>query len=200
MRLDTDGSRQTRPASYVVVGSLPMTQGVRVRCTKWGGLPHWEFDTSWLGEDEHGFWLAMPSGTLMARPGAEVVLHYPSALLVPRDEGFTAMFMARTVQDESNPPVLYVDVTTIPEFDGRTVMAVDLELDVIRLLDSSVHLDDENEFEEHRVRYKYPADLGDTARAMATQLVADLTKGTAPFERVADSWLRRVSGPPLARP
>lgn len=177
-----------------------MTQNVRVTYTKWGGHPHWEFNASQLGEDEHGLWLAMPPGTFMSRSGVDVVLRHPSVLLLPGTEPYTAMFMTRTREEEPNPPVVYVDVTTIPTFDGRTVEAVDLDLDVVRFFDSSVLLEDEDEFEEHRVRYGYPASVADGARATAVQLVSDLTHRTEPFGIVADSWLRRVTGSPHGHP
>lgn len=182
------------------LGSLLVTQSVRVSYTKWADFPHWEFDTTYLGEDEHGLWLAIPSGTCMSRPGGNVVLSYSSVLLVPQRQPYTAMFMARTQQDEPNPPVLYVDVTTVPTFDGSRVSAVDLGLDVIRFLDSSVVLDDEDEFEEHRVRYRYPADIVEVARAAAGRLVEDIKQGLEPFGRAADSWLRPVGGVAHYRP
>lgn len=51
----------------------------------------------------------------------------------------------------------YVDMTSRPAWDGPTVRAVDLDLDVIEALDRTVFVDDEDEFEEHRVAYGYPA-------------------------------------------
>lgn len=171
-----------------------MMPTVRVAYTKWGGRPHWEFDTTLLGEDAHGVWLAMPVGTLMARPGLEVLLECPSVLLVPRDEPFTAMFMQRA-QEDGNPSVLYIDVTTVPSVAGAAVTAVDLDLDVVRLRDGSVLLDDEDEFEEHQVSYGYPVETVALARATAGRLVRDVARRAEPFGQAAEAWLAGVTSP-----
>ncbi len=59
----------------------------------------------------------------------------------------------------------YVDMTTVPAWDGRTVRAVDLDLDVIERLDGTVFVDDQDEFDEHRVAFGYPREVVDLAMA-----------------------------------
>ena len=56
---------------------------VRVVMTKWGGRPHWEFDATLLGSDEHGDWLGIVRGTVMRRPGATYVAPTHQVGLVP---------------------------------------------------------------------------------------------------------------------
>ena len=46
---------------------------VRVVMTKWGGRPHWEYDATYLGSDEHGDWLGCPVATHYSRPGMAFV-------------------------------------------------------------------------------------------------------------------------------
>ena len=57
----------------------------------------------------------------------------------------------------------YVDMTTVPKWAGRTVRAVDLDLDVVEDLDRNVFVDDQDEFDEHRVEFSYPRDVVDLA-------------------------------------
>ncbi len=88
--------------------------------TKWGGLPHWEYDAFRLGEDEHGTWLGIPTGTLVGRPRRGSTLDEDQVVLVP-DAGFVATFFAaggrytvrrvrrhhhraRPGRDDSSPP------------------------------------------------------------------------------------------------
>jgi len=42
---------------------------VHVVFSKWGGVPHWEFDAVRLGEDAFGVWVLVPQGTRVTRPG-----------------------------------------------------------------------------------------------------------------------------------
>ena len=170
-----------------------MTEVVRVVFTKWGGHPHWEFDTTLLGEDRIGVWLAVPAGTPMSRPGLDVVTDYPAVVVVPNGEPWVAMLMSRAgTADDPNPPVVYVDVTTVPSYDGATVRAVDLDLDVLRLLDGTVVVDDEDEFEEHRVSYGYPKDVIELAMASCAGLVEDLSARSGAFGSAGADWLQQV--------
>lgn len=171
-----------------------MASVVHVAYSKWGGGRHWQFDAVLLGADEHGGWLAVPSGTLMSRPGLEVVTDYDAVLLVP-EAPYLALFMDRRgTPERPNPSTLYIDVSTVPVWTGDTVTAVDLDLDVLRLVDGTVVLDDEDEFELHRVELGYPDDVVATAQATAAQLVADVTRRAEPFGAASQSWLPRVAG------
>ena len=62
-----------------------MTPGttIHVVMTKWGDLPHWEFDATYLGSDAHGDWLGIPAGTTMTRPGVDYVAPTAQVGLVP---------------------------------------------------------------------------------------------------------------------
>src|SRR5206468_12115191 len=77
---------------------------------------------------------------------------------------------------------IYVDVSTQPTVADGVVSAVDLDLDVIRLRDGTVFVDDEDEFLAHQVRFGYPAEVVAQARAAADDLVAALTNGSEVFD------------------
>ncbi|WP_193606510.1 DUF402 domain-containing protein [Nocardioides lijunqiniae] len=166
---------------------------VRVVMTKWGDRPHWEFDAVALGSDEHGDWLGFPGGTPMARPGLSVVSPVDQVGLVPApgpddQRGWLATFHA-----DRGPVHTYVDMTTPPSWDGHVVRAVDLDLDVIRGNDGRVWVDDEDEFDQHRVELGYPEDVVELAVATAARIHAAVDRRLAPFDGSAEAWLERLA-------
>ena len=160
---------------------------------KWGGRPHWEFDAVLLGTDEHGDWLGIEAGTRMVRPGAEYVAPVPQVGLSPapgpdEDRGWLATFHARGGQVQ-----VYVDMTTPPLWEGSTLTAVDLDLDVVRGNSGRVWVDDEDEFAEHRIALDYPTPL--VLHATRTcDLVHTAVRGRlAPYDGCCEPWLAKVA-------
>jgi hypothetical protein len=165
---------------------------VRVVMTKWGGRPHWEFATTFLGSDDAGDWLGIPAGTRMVRPGAEYVAPVDQVGLVPApglDEG---RWWLATFHGPGGEVHTYVDVTAPPLWDGREVRAVDLDLDVVRDLTDRVWVDDEEEFLEHQRTFGYPSEVVEQAEASATRILAAVTERWHPFDGTADAWLARL--------
>ena len=70
-------------------------------------------------------------------------------------------------------------------------MMTDLDLDVILMRDGSLVLDDEDEFDVHRVELGYPLDLVDLARRTADEVLAAIWDGAEPFGSACGSWLER---------
>jgi uncharacterized protein len=161
---------------------------------KWGGRQHWEFDAVLLGSDEHGDWLGIEAGTLMVRPGAEYVAPVAQVGLAPapgpdEDRGWLATFHARGGQVQ-----VYVDMTTPPVWDGSTLTAVDLDLDVVRGNSGRVWVDDEDEFAEHRVRFGYPDDVVRLAMSSCDRVREAMLAGAAPYDGVTHlPWLERLA-------
>ena len=93
----------------------------------------------------------------------------------------------------------YVDMTSLPEWDGDVVRAVDLDLDVIEQLDRTVIVDDQDEFDEHRVELGYPPEI--VALAMSTRdlIRTAVTGKIPPFDGPSSApWfdvLRRLTSP-----
>jgi uncharacterized protein len=164
--------------------------GVEMRFTKWGGRRHWEFVLEPLGEDEHGWWLGGRTG-MTVRRGLEAPLVQPHDFvsLVPARDWWVASFNGAGETEID----VYVDVTTAPVRSACVVEAVDLDLDVVRLRDGSVRVLDEDEFADHQVRYRYPAEVVDRARASCDDLVRRITAGEEPFVRVAAGWLEEFA-------
>jgi len=163
---------------------------VRVVTTKWGDRPHWEFDAVFLGSDGHGDWLGVRAGTPMARPGAGFVTETDQVVLVPRPDagggaGWLAAFHAPGFEI-----VTYVDMTTVPVWQGTVCRAVDLDLDVVRGAQGDVFVDDEDEFLEHQVRHAYPADVVALARTSCAWVHDAVLNERAPFNGLSSArWL-----------
>ena len=175
--------------------TLARGAAVRVRMTKWGDRPHWEFDAVHLGEDEHGTWLGFPRGTYMTRPGADYTSPTDQLGLVPpvsapdSERGWLATF-----HGPGGPLSVYVDVVAPPTWSGATVTACDLDLDVVRELDGRVWVDDEDEFAEHQAIYGYPPEVVTGARASADRLVTLLDAGHPPYDDATKlPWLELLA-------
>lgn len=138
-----------------------------------------------LGEDEHGVWLHAPEGTVAQR-GSEppFPLRIGFVTLVPRRKWWVVEFNRHHPRRS-----VYVNIGTPPAWDGDRVTQVDLDLDVVRRLDGTVEVEDEDEFHDHRVRFSYPADLvanAERATAVAAEL---LRRRTEPFDVAPERWL-----------
>lgn len=154
---------------------------MRVVSTKWGGRPHWEFDALWLGTDEHGSWVGIPTGTPIARPGASVVTRQPQVSLFP-DAGYVATYYS----DSGQPPCrVYVDVSTVPVVSQGLVSSVDLDLDVIVGNSGRVWVDDEDEFADHRVRWHYPDEVVSEAIRTCAAVQGAIERADPPFDGAA---------------
>jgi uncharacterized protein len=163
---------------------------VRVVYTKYDGSLHWHQTMRHLGEDEHGVWLGADAGSTMQR-GDEppIVLGQACVLLIPDGEWWTATFWAEPRNAE-----IYCDIGTPPRWPSPAeVTMVDLDLDVLRLrADQRILLDDEDEFAEHQVRYRYPADVISKAEGAAAWLLDAVSAKAEPFGAAFRRWLDMV--------
>ena len=160
--------------------------------TKWRDRPHWEFDARYLGSDAAGDWLGFPVGSHMRRPGMEFVTSNAQVGLVPAVGTAVGNAWLATFHGPGGSVRTYVDMTTVPVWDGTTVRAVDLDLDVIATLDGHVVVDDQDEFELHRVRHHYPDDVVALALATRDAVLAAVRDGVAPFDGSHQPWLERL--------
>jgi protein associated with RNAse G/E len=162
---------------------------VRVVYRKFDGSLHWNYDTTLLGEDEHGVWVGAPSGTPVHRGTTHTgPVESPHVLLFPRQSWWTACFNAAPHRTE-----IYCDITSVPHWPGETeVTAIDLDLDVRRRRGGAVELLDEDEFAAHQVRYAYPADVVAEAQASAEWLLGAVGERVEPFGNAYQSWLTQV--------
>jgi hypothetical protein len=160
---------------------------VQVRFTKWGGGRHWEFQLTALGSDQHGAWAGGAVGTRLRRPGHGFQSRVPWVTLFPHDRPWSASFYGAGHPDTD----VYVDMTTVPDWDGAQVSMVDLDLDVILLVDGSLILDDQDEFDEHRRTLAYPDDVVSLTQRSADEVLTAIGSGVEPFLSVGHGWLDR---------
>jgi hypothetical protein len=157
---------------------------MKVRYTKWGDRPHWRFEAEDLGRDRHGLWLGGRRGITQQRGNEPPILSaHDFVMLVPETGCYTAFW------DADDPIELYVDVSTRPIVDDRTVAVVDLDLDVVRYRTGEVQVLDEDEFAEHQVLFDYPPWLIEQARTTADWLVRAISDRVEPFGDVGARWL-----------
>ena len=160
--------------------------------TKWGDRPHWAMDAVYLGQDDAGDWIGFPAGTHMSRPGMSITTANDQVGLVPAAGTLVGQAWLATFHGPGGSVWTYVDMTTVPQWDGQVVRAVDLDLDVIEALDRSVFVDDEDEFDEHRVELGYPPDIVDLAAASRDLVYAAVSAKSPPFDGRSAPWLELV--------
>ncbi len=166
-----------------------MSRTVCIRFSKWDGSAHWAFDMNHLGDDEHGTWLWAPAGTELRR-GTDKTVRVQAGFvkLIGPGRWWTAVWNDGGGGGDGSIDV-YVDIITPAAWDGNTVRMVDLDLDVVRRSDGSVEVHDEDEFDEHRVAFEYPAHVVDMARTVTARLAIDVEARVEPFDDVGDRWL-----------
>lgn len=152
---------------------------------KWPDQLHWQFTMTWLGDDEHGTWFAVPAGA-SARRGLEPprVIADGFVSLVPRDAWWEAEFYASHPRWD-----VYVNIGTPCERLTGRVRQVDLDLDVVRTCEGAVEILDEDEFADHQVCFGYPDELIEAARRATAEVVTMLERRIEPFDRAAQQWL-----------
>lgn len=147
-----------------------------------------------LGEDAHGVWLRAPAGTPVQRGSEEpIAIAHPFVKVVTRGRWWTGLWNGGSWSDGRSIHT-YVDVVTPAAWEDGTVRMVDLDLDVVRYRDGVVEIDDEDEFDEHRVAMSYPEHIVDKARAEAARLKRDVERGVEPFGFVGERWLEAARG------
>lgn len=168
---------------------------VRVVFSKWGPRPHWEYDAVRLGQDAHGVWLGVPSGTRLSRPGADFRTEHGFVVLVPAEAAFAASFY-----EPGNWVDIYVDIATPPVWDESTLHLVDLDLDVVKGRTGRVWVDDEDEFADHRVRFDYPEEVVRLAVSSCEQVRRAVESRRPPYDgRTGAYWLGELRDAMMTR-
>lgn len=165
---------------------------VRLELTKWGDRPHWQMDARYLGADPAGDWVAFPIGTSMARPGMSLTTTNEQVGLVPAAGHALGPAWLATFHGPGGNVWTYVDMTDVPVWDGRTLRATDLDLDVVEALDHTIYVDDEEEFAEHRVEYGYPEAIVTLATATRDAVYDAFRRRRPPFDGSAAPWFDRL--------
>lgn len=163
--------------------------GVELATEKWGGHPHYRGDMRLLGDDEHGTWLWGLAGRVLHRgDGDSFVTQQDTVIVVPREAWWHAAWWL------GHPEIaLYVNINTPARRDRDRIVAIDLDLDVIRWHDGRVAVVDRDEFELHQVRYDYPPDIVAAAEAATAEAYDLVVRDQPPFDgAAARRWVERA--------
>ncbi len=197
------------PVESVDPRALRVATPVVVAFRKFDGTPHWTYPARYLGWDEFGGWIGGRAGTVLERPGRRFIWDGDFVLLLPWQRHHVVTLNSPTALVSSE---FYVDITTVPRWlvgggaserasdaggspDPQTVWveAIDLDLDVMRPFGAREPIvDDEDEFEEHRITFAYPADLVTAARSETVWVEQQIRENAEPYASVAYAWLARV--------
>lgn len=162
---------------------------IHIDMRKWPDRRHWQLEASRLGVDEYGTWIHIPSGTIAQRghePPRSIGVGFVA--LVPLEAWWIVEFYVHHPRHS-----VYVNIGTPPVWNVDALMMIDLDLDVVRTLDGTVELLDEDDFVAHQVQHSYPTALVDRARAAADAAAFSLDGRVEPFGCVAELWIGAVS-------
>jgi uncharacterized protein len=152
---------------------------------KLGGHPQYRCMISVLGEDDHGTWVWRQAGHPIIRGTMTVTTpNMPALILVPPEAWWSVSWWPGHQELD-----LYVNIGTPAVWEDERIVCVDLDLDVIRFVDGRVELVDQDEFEEHQVRYGYPPELVTAATNAAAESLDLVRRNVAPFDgTAAERW------------
>jgi protein associated with RNAse G/E len=80
----------------------------------------------------------------------------------------------------------YCNLNTPPTFENNVITFVDLDIDVLVAPDFSYRVLDEDEFELHAERYKYPPKFRRCAREALAEVIALVARRQFPFDINSD--------------
>ena len=154
------------------------TTTIRVIGTKYDGSPRDEWPAQLAEQRGTLLRLVVPAGT------EEIVQGIRRQVI--RD-GYTCLFWTDRWYnvwqiDRTEGVLVYANVAMPCQFDGRVLRWVDLDIDIVCYADGSIVIKDEDEFEEHIVRFAYPEDVVEHALAARDELLRLARAGTFPFD------------------
>lgn len=79
----------------------------------------------------------------------------------------------------------YCNVATPATLEGKTVSCTDLDLDLVVRPDLTYHVEDEDEFEQHRADWGYPHEIVALAREGLAELIRLVESRAFPFDGTA---------------
>ena len=83
---------------------------------------------------------------------------------------------------DQNLKKFYCNINIPPQFDGRVLSYIDLDIDVLVEPDLTYKILDEDDFEHNAVRYVYPEEVQANARQALAELIALIESRSFPFD------------------
>lgn len=171
------------------------------RWRKWDGSPHWVHDCVYLGSDQWGDWFGQREGWRSFRPGRDSAARGSNVSLLPPSGEYCFTW--------NEPPAatrIYIDVAWDVRWQEGEPAGIDMDLDVVRRDPSGpyrdrdgvlrqpgdVYIEDQDEWDEHRVAYGYPPHVVERLEQVAVDLETAVRAEHAPFDAAtAHAWLAR---------
>ena len=159
------------------------------RWRKWDGGAHWVHECVYLGSDRWGDWFGQLPGWDSSRPGRTFAPEHANVTLLPPSGDY-----AYTRNAAPHHTRIYIDIAWDLRWEGGEPTGIDMDLDVVERTDRGVYIDDQDEWDEHRVAYGYPLEVVEHLEALTADLERRVTAREAPFDDVtADAWLHRLT-------
>ncbi|MHC2999718.1 DUF402 domain-containing protein [Microbacterium sp. HJ5] len=159
------------------------------RWRKWDGSPHWIHECVFLGSDRWGDWFGQLPGWDSSRPGREFRPEHPNVTLMPPSGDYTFTHNAAPHRTR-----VYIDLAWDVRWTGAEPTGIDMDLDVVERSDRGVYLDDQDEWDEHRIELGYPAEVVTHLEQLAADLETKVVARAAPFDdATTDAWLQRLA-------
>jgi uncharacterized protein len=161
---------------------------VELLTKKWDGRPHRLGEVDLLGEDQFGTWLWGRAGrTIAVGTDGSFITEQNAVFLVPVQSWWAPAWWI------GHPEVsIYVDICTPAVRQGSRVEWIDLDLDVVRYVDGSAQIVDQDEFEAHQVALEYPSEVITAATLAAETVLGMIEREDPPFDgRTVEDWIAR---------
>ena len=125
--------------------------------TKYDGSLHYRFESEVIDETETSLLLYSPPGIPMEsyKGSHRPQRHVLTLFCKDHYHNYCVMW-----NKDWSPHIHYINILLPPRWDQTKVQAVDMDLDVLRPAEeSTVYVDDEDEFELHKEKFRYPQDI-----------------------------------------
>ncbi len=156
-----------------------------ISSTKFDGSLHYRYDTTLVRADGNEVWFYTPPRVSMTTYRGE--LHTKSHMLqvfyTDRSWNAVVRWHADWRFEE-----YYVNIAEPATWDGRVLKWVDLDLDIIHRPGGELRLDDEDEFERHRVKWSYPQGVVDRAWSAVEEAWGMIQRAEYPFDEATTLW------------
>lgn len=159
--------------------SVESSREITVRVTKFDGAEHRRWHASLLKQE----------GPLLVLDAkfAEEVRHSRLGLIERGTVSLEYYWLDRWfnvfrfLEPDGRLRSFYCNVNLPPEFDGRTLTYVDLDVDIIVQPDFAYEVLDRDEFEENALRFDYPAEVKEGAERALLELRQMIESREFPF-------------------
>ena len=149
-------------AAYAQPGSR-----ILLRATKYDGAAHWIQPFRVVSDDGTMLVAEYRARTPIFTSRGEFRSPYDSRVYFWRDRWYNVFRLSRP---GCSLALWYCNVTTPPQLEGTQLNYVDLDLDVAVRPNGCIDLLDEDEFDQHQLKYQYPAEIIAAAQDAAMQV------------------------------